>query len=332
MAKGIICLKFAVTTQIVLDILQRIILLQAVVVDRNLLTYYRLPTTYKAAQSLLNSSDISYYVMQCPFQATLTIPRPHEMPICTIVGRFTESNPYNRQKNRYSKRKLNTRVDYDLTPPARSKTKHKAKRMLKLVKIKPSQPQVAVRRPHPNNPLPKTAKHSKPKGRSEADQKRTILKPIRVTEDYDDDNADFLFDDPSLSSEEEVSETKDSTLLYHERHQKEKSGNSNVTKSNGPKNAATEMSKEESNYSPLRYLGVKDAIDVLKTQSPAQKSPFGDTEKFFADQKNYTKGVQTKAYHNIYHRDETFNDHIFYDDVEQHGNFDHHQKALDDVP
>lgn len=321
-------IRLVLSTQLLVDILQRVTLLQAVVVERNLLTYYRLPTSSTASQTFLNSNDTnSYYVMQCPFRPTLTIPKPREMPICVIVGRFSETGPsYSTYPAK--QQKLNTRVDYGLSrSQARSKTKHKPKRMIKVVKVKSSSlqhpPPVTIRRPTANptyhrSKSTNTLRRSKPL-RSELDNERTILKPIRVAQDYEED---FLLDEPmSSSEEEEEKEEKAAASNSKEKH-------SNVTHPLRG-GAAAEMSKEESNYSPLKYLGVKDAIEVLKIQNPGKNAPFGDTEKFFADQKNYTKGVQTKAYHNIYHRDESFNDHIFYDDVQQHGNYDHHQKVFD---
>lgn len=49
--------------------------------------------------------------------------------------------------------------------------------------------------------------------------------------------------------------------------------------------------------------------------------------KLSADHRKSKKGHSTKGYQHIYHRDESYNDHIFYDELKEDGKFDNRVKS-----
>ncbi|KAH8265359.1 hypothetical protein KR038_005259 [Drosophila bunnanda] len=69
--------------------------------------------------------------------------------------------------------------------------------------------------------------------------------------------------------------------------------------------------KEEAS-SPLQHLGRPHARQKLL--------------KLSADHRQFKRGNSSKGYQHMYHRDETYNDHIFYDDLHTDGEFHNYGK------
>ncbi|KAH8420724.1 hypothetical protein KR222_003136 [Zaprionus bogoriensis] len=75
--------------------------------------------------------------------------------------------------------------------------------------------------------------------------------------------------------------------------------------------AATKSPHDEA--TPLQHLG-----------QPHHKQKL---LKLSADHRKSSKGSSTKGYQHMYHRDESYNDHIFYDELKLDGKFDHRGKT-----
>ncbi|XP_065371495.1 uncharacterized protein LOC135963520 [Calliphora vicina] len=287
-------------------------IIQAIIVERNLHSYYRLPTT-----TVKTSNDSEeYYILQCPFKSSLNIPKPQDMPICVIVGRHSDDEDKQKELVKAKPRTtLNTQVDYRyLKPP----------KLVKLVKIK----------------------HGKPY--------TMFLKPIAKKE--------FTYKRPKTEIKEQYSATNiklylpnhkmllnQSTVLYPvPLVQKLLTNDSMALSSINEPQKLTQTLKPPTDLeadfvddpldeddtqasSPLKYLAVPDVLKQLQStqQLPrptATNRSVYQAEKFFADLKDSKKGFRTKGYQNMYHRDEIYQDHIFYDDLQQMGNYRIKQK------
>ncbi|XP_017056887.1 uncharacterized protein LOC108098486 [Drosophila ficusphila] len=65
--------------------------------------------------------------------------------------------------------------------------------------------------------------------------------------------------------------------------------------------------KKEEVVSPLQYLGLPHKRQKLL--------------KLSADHRKFKRGSSSKGHHHMYHRDESYNDHIFYDELEDDGKY-----------
>ncbi|XP_020815324.1 uncharacterized protein LOC110189532 [Drosophila serrata] len=75
---------------------------------------------------------------------------------------------------------------------------------------------------------------------------------------------------------------------------------------------ATEQENEKEASSPLQHLGRPHARQKLL--------------KLAADHRQFKRGNSSKGYQHMYHRDEIYNDHIFYDEVHTDGEFHNYGK------
>ncbi|KAM7362712.1 uncharacterized protein ACRADG_013282 [Cochliomyia hominivorax] len=296
-------------------------LIQAIIVERNLHSYYRLPTT-----TVKTSNDTEdFYILQCPFKSSLNIPKPQEMPVCIIVGRHSENEA--RQKDLIKAKpmsSLNTQVDYRyLKPP----------KIVKVVKVQ--------KHAKPYSVMLKPLKHL-----AESFSKRPkteIKEQIKAT------NIKVFLPNPKMTT------PNHSTVLYpvpivHKTIANDSLALSSTNESQKLRQKVKPPAKEVSDdfvddpmdeddveVSPLKYLGVQDALKKLQlTQQSPRPFSSNDSvykaEKFFADLKDYKKGFRTKGYQNMYHRDEIYQDHIFYDDLQQSGNYRIKQKLQQKQP
>ncbi|XP_030374330.1 uncharacterized protein LOC115623914 [Scaptodrosophila lebanonensis] len=79
------------------------------------------------------------------------------------------------------------------------------------------------------------------------------------------------------------------------------------------RNGGNQLSKSDSfEGTPLKYLGL-----------PHQKQKLLNLT---ADHRKFKRGSRTKGYQHMYHRDESYNDHIFYDELNLDGKFDNYGK------
>ncbi|KAH8343783.1 hypothetical protein KR059_008648 [Drosophila kikkawai] len=85
-----------------------------------------------------------------------------------------------------------------------------------------------------------------------------------------------------------------------------------VPKAPSDKVAAAEQEDEVEASSPLQHLGRPHARQKLL--------------KLAADHSQFERGNSSKGYQHMYHRDETYNDHIFYDELHADGEFHNYGK------
>lgn len=297
--------------------------IQAIIVERNLHSYYRLPTT-----TIKTSNDTEdYYILQCPFKSSLNIPKPQEMPICIIVGRHSDNEE--KQKELMKAKpvtKLNTQVDYRYL---------KSPNLIKLVKVdrkgkpytmllKPiKKPEMYYKRPKTEIREQIKATNIKvflPNTKMSYNQSSTILYPIPIVHKM------FVNDSLALSSTHEPQRLTQTLKPPPEPEDSNDFEDDPMDEDDVPV------------VSPLKYLTVPDTLKKLQqTQNlPRPMIAHNNTEykaeKFFADLKDYKKGFRSKGYQNMYHRDEIFQDHIFYDDLQQMGNYNIKEKLKEKEP
>ncbi|XP_023295629.2 uncharacterized protein LOC111678490 [Lucilia cuprina] len=293
-------------------------IIQAIIVERNLHSYYRLPTT-----TVKTSNDSEeYYILQCPFKSSLNIPKPQDMPVCIIVGRHSENEEKQKELIKAKPRtNLNTQVDYRyLKPP----------KLLKVVTMKNGKPYTMYLKPINK----KLETYKRPK--------------TEIKEMYKATNIKLLLPNPRMLLNQ-------STILYPVPMVQKMLINDSVALSSTnepqkltqtlqppPSEMETDfvddpLDEEDTQASLLKYLGVQDTLKQLQlSQKLPRPKATNQTvfkgEKFFADLKNYKKGYRTKGYQNMYHRDEIYQDHIFYDDLQQMGNYRIKEKVQEKEP
>jgi len=54
--------------------------------------------------------------------------------------------------------------------------------------------------------------------------------------------------------------------------------------------------------------------------------------KLSADHQKFNRGSRSKGYQHMYHRDESYNDHIFYDELKLDGKFDNRGQTKTQIP
>lgn len=293
-------------------------IIQAIIVERNLHSYYRLPTT--TVKTSNDSED--YYILQCPFKSSLNIPKPQEMPICMIVGRHIRNEEKQKDLIKAKPRTtLNTQVDYRyLKPP----------NLVKLVKIKNGKPYTMILKP--------------------INQKETFYKrpKTEIKESFKATNIKFILSPPKMALNK-------STILYSvPLIQKIQINDSLALSSTHEPQKLTQIleppsttmdtdfvddppDEEDTQPGSLKYLGVQNALKKLQHTQPAPHPLATNqteykSEKFFANLKDFNKGYRTKGFQNMYHRDEIYQDHIFYDDLQQMGNYQIKQKLKQKQP
>ncbi|TMW50181.1 hypothetical protein DOY81_004740 [Sarcophaga bullata] len=272
-------------------------IIQAIIVERNLHSYYRLPTsTIKTS----NSSE-DFYILQCPFKSSLNIPTPKDMPICMIVGRHSENLEKEKELIKAKPRsQLNTQVDYRyLKPPIK---------VIKVVKIRMGKPYVMYLKPVKNNenfksPIPiKLLIQNSPK----AVNQTTMVYPVPIVHKLQVNN-------DSLALSTTINEAQKLTQVIKPTSQ--------------PDDFIDDpFDEEDTQHGPLKYLGVQDVLKQLKLKQAPPHNPAAVNES------NFQKGYRTKGYQNMYHRDELYQDHIFYDDLQQMGNYRIQKKYQEKKP
>ncbi|XP_034488767.1 uncharacterized protein LOC117792661 [Drosophila innubila] len=74
--------------QLVLGLLQHLSATPAIVVERNMFAYYKLPL--RLLDTDTKHTDNLYYVLQCPPKLDNTIPKPKDMQTCTVVDQYKD--------------------------------------------------------------------------------------------------------------------------------------------------------------------------------------------------------------------------------------------------
>lgn len=278
-------------------------IIQAIIVERNLHSYYRLPTsTIKTS----NSTE-DFYILQCPFKSSLNIPPPKDMPVCIIVGRHTESHDKEKQLIKARPRsQLNTQVDYRyLKPPMK---------LIKVVKIKMGKPYAMYLKPVNDNGSLKKEQY-----KSTIPIKLLIQNPPKIM-----NQSTVVYSVPIVNK---LPVVNDSLALSSTTEVQKLKQVIKPTQQPDDDFIDDPVDDEDTQHGPLKYLGVQDTLKQLKLKQAPPYNPANsneteyNSEKFVNDLKNYKKGFRTKGYQNMYHRDEIYQDHIFYDDLQQMGNY-----------
>ena len=290
-------------------------IIQAIIVERNLHSYYRLPTsTIKTS----NSSE-DFYILQCPFKSSLNIPSPKDMPICMIVGRHSENQEKEKELIKAKPRsQLNTQVDYRyVKPPIK---------VIKVVKMRMGKPYVMYLKPVKTNEGFKTEQYKSP-----IPMKLPIQNPSNIV-----NQTTMVYTVPIIHK---LQVNNDSLALSTTLKEAQKLTQVIKKPTSQPDDYIDDpVDEEDTQHGPLKYLGVQDALKQLKLQQAPPHNPVAANEtvykleKFFNDLKNFQKGYRTKGYQNMYHRDELYQDHIFYDDLQQMGNYRIQKKHLEKQP
>lgn len=78
--------------QLVLSLLQHLSATPAIVVERNMFAYYKLPLKLLDTDAKQTDKSISnlYYVLQCPPKLDDSIPKPKDMQSCTVVDQYKD--------------------------------------------------------------------------------------------------------------------------------------------------------------------------------------------------------------------------------------------------
>ncbi|CAD6991754.1 uncharacterized protein LOC110118979 [Ceratitis capitata] len=344
-----VTLNFAfITAKLFIIFLREFAVVRSIIVERNLHAYYKLPT--KPAP--LASISKEYHILQCPFQNISVIPTPEKMEICTIVNTYREERD-NGTTSRTIKNPLHTKVKYQM--PRRHKEKHK-----KLSKSRKTRPYMIVLKPIRMGTgrscaytkalrQPQSSYHTEHFGIVKKDNSRTLpvhdtISPLEhkatdqklletsqtnvlakltpITENFEENTRD----NDEEASEEQKDEQDDLIV-----------SNSNQTSDEDYSGRTGDVENEEDREAPkdsvLKYLGAKSAIEKLSkrlsnSRSVGRMLPGEQAEKFFAEHNDFQRGEKVKGFQNYYHRDEIFNDHIFYDDLQQHGHYNDRGRSL----
>nr|XP_014089498.1 uncharacterized protein LOC106617049 [Bactrocera oleae] len=323
-------LKFVIiNANLILIILRELVMVRAIIVERNQHAYYKLPI-----RPMEYSQE--YHILQCPFQNTTAIPTPENMEICVIVNAYRE-DVKNVTIARTAKTPLHTKVKYQMT----RRYRENPKRLRKIRKIHPYMIVIRPIRMRAETSCALIAKslaqqqspsYQEHLGIVKKDNSRTLEHKIAL----DGQNpTDQRMLDTKLghvfakvtpiaenASEEENTEANDRRKEDEDAIKNDEVSSKELSDEEYP-DYDTRMldNKSVPENSVLRYLGAQAAIKKLSQKYKTDKPPGEHTEKFFKESNNYQAGEKVQGFQNYYHRDEIFNDHIFYDDLQQHGHY-----------
>ncbi|XP_039947949.1 uncharacterized protein LOC120766473 [Bactrocera tryoni] len=318
-----------ITANIVLTILRELVMVRAIIVERNLHAYYKLPV-----RPMEYSQD--YHILQCPFQNTTAIPTPENMEICVIVNAYKEEVK-NATMARTLKTPLHTKVKYHVTRRYRKNPK-------RLKKIRKISPYMIVIRPVRMRAETSCALVAKALAQQQAPSYSEHLGIVKK------DNSRSFEHEKTLEGQKLTDQRMLDTKLAHvfakvtpitENTTEEGNLDANEDRKENKdamendEVSSKELSDEEypdydtrmpenknvPENSVLRYLGAQAAIKKLSQKYKADQAPSEHAEKSFEESNNYQAGEKLQGFQNYYHRDEIFNDHIFYDDLQQHGHY-----------
>ncbi|XP_034117934.1 uncharacterized protein LOC117576906 [Drosophila albomicans] len=78
--------------QLILGLLQHLGATPAIVVERNMFAYYKLPLRLLDMEVTHSDKSVSglYYVLQCPPKLDDNIPKPRDMQVCRVVDKYKD--------------------------------------------------------------------------------------------------------------------------------------------------------------------------------------------------------------------------------------------------
>ncbi|XP_054747893.1 uncharacterized protein LOC129253504 [Anastrepha obliqua] len=330
-----------ITGRIIITFLQELAIVRAIIVERNLHAYYKLPA--KPTQSIPQE----YHILQCPYQNTTTIPAPENMEVCVIVNNYREE-----MKNATTKSPLHTKIKYQMSRKYRGNPKRMTKRLKMppyMIIVRPVRTRAESNCPYAKlqrlSQFPYYAEHLKivKKDNSRAvEQQRAALQNLKPP---DQKLAGTRENQNILAKVIPITENIEETLEGKDEQSKETNKAINqgeAAMESDEADAKSESDEEYADYdtykktstedkiimptdSVLKYLGTKEAIETLskhfRDRAMVGKVPKGNVEKYFGEHKDYKQGEKVHGFQNYYHRDEIFNDHIFYDDLQQQGHY-----------
>ncbi|XP_037943037.1 uncharacterized protein LOC119675893 [Teleopsis dalmanni] len=294
--------------KILLKILLEVSIIQAIVVERNYYYYYKLPVNLALTNNLDNATQ-AYFILQCPKYPTNDIPTPKDMKICAIVGKYLGKDAFGYEKITSV---LYTKVDYKLKPNNNTQKDYQSNRLPYAIVIQPIK-------------LAKLYKErQKNQTRSANFDDITVPKEPSKSSYVDayikDGGTPLLRDLTQTVDKSFLSQISDEDML------------SEINQTRGKDTSLKQIPLDKNledvlPVSPLKYLSVQDVIQKL-FQNKIKKYQIDDLknstaiDNFFENHKSYNKGEKSKGFQTMYHRDEVFNDHIFYDDLTENGNYD----------
>ncbi|XP_011184139.1 uncharacterized protein LOC105213187 [Zeugodacus cucurbitae] len=317
---------------IILTILQELVMVRAIIVERNLHAYYKLP---------VNPEEYSqeYHILQCPYRNTTAIPTPENMDICVIVNAYREKVKNATTTARTKKTPLHTKVKYQMTRRYRENPK-------RFGKIRKIRPYMIVIRPV----RMKTESSCVLVAKALAQQQQQAPSYHEHLGIVKKDNSRTLDHRTALNNQNPTDQRMVDTKLTHvfakvtpiteNANEEENTDEEDSKKEDAVAKESNEMSSPKSSYeeftdydtrvlgeknlpgnSVLRYLGAQAAIRKLGQRHAKDQPTNEHAERFFEESNNYQGGEKLQGFQNYYHRDEIFNDHIFYDDLQQHGHY-----------
>ncbi|KAL7730067.1 hypothetical protein ACLKA6_009350 [Drosophila palustris] len=106
--------------QLVLGLLQHLSATPAIVVERNMFAYYKLPLRSLDMETKHTDKSLSnlYYVLQCPPKLDDSIPKPRDMQTCTVVDQYKDIWRSKQKSKKNPKRRPSRMMVSPLSPPA----------------------------------------------------------------------------------------------------------------------------------------------------------------------------------------------------------------------
>ncbi|XP_075145229.1 uncharacterized protein LOC142220143 [Haematobia irritans] len=305
--------------EILVNVIQQLVIVQSIIVERNLYSYYRLPISAVRR----NNGNQEFFILQCPFKSSLNIPKPEEMEVCKIIDKYKNSTRDMEKSEEDMAQEFNkttTRFKADhrvLKPPKEVKWfKLKMRKKPYKVYIKPYKVKHYYNRPK-----------TEIKEQFKATNVRLYLdrpKPLVTTKFTLTRQPIHIEDSLSLSSSLKPK-------IVNQTTNKPSKELSMSNETDYDDDYDSDIDSEEINSekpTALKFLGTKDVLSklqqALSKDRPAhpKNASVDKSQKFFVESNKYKKGYKTKGYQNMYHRDEIYQDHIFYDDLQQKGNYD----------
>ncbi|XP_017482406.1 PREDICTED: uncharacterized protein LOC108371366 [Rhagoletis zephyria] len=334
--------------RIIFTLLQELAIARGIIVERNLHAYYKLPI--KPAQYTIPQE---YHILQCPYQNTSAIPTPENMDICVIINSYREEMK-NATTTHTTKSPLHTKVKYQMPRKYRDVP-------MQLTKRPNTHPYMIVIRPMRMGtesncryakrlrlkPLPYYVEHL---GIVKKDNCRTLVQqsPLQSVKPPDQRTASARGRLNIVAKVKPITEHVEENVGEIVEKVADNSAVDSKAEASMDSEEAKSQSESEEEYadygghnktfakesilapktSVLKYLGTKDAIEKLsKLHSRDRTLPMEGTERYFAEHNDLQRGEKAHGFQNYYHRDEIFNDHIFYDDLQQQGEYVNRDRA-----
>ncbi|XP_067618183.1 uncharacterized protein [Eurosta solidaginis] len=327
-----ISIKLSVTTIRLIAILQELTILNAIIVEHNLYSYYKLPGKPEQVPR-------EFHILQFPYHNTTDTPTLSNMENYSIVN----SNQKNYTNTQITKSALNTSVKYQVP----TKSRGMSDRLTKIVSLCPY---IIVRSDFVSkcfyandvwkNPSPTVENLSVVEKNNESRnlESRTPLqnqKPLKKNVQATDKHVLAKIVPITQNKNGEV--VCDGTSTVEEQMESAEAKSMNIDDENfaGHNTKSVEYAASADKRMPiksvLKYLGSEKPIKRYNKKYFKSQPLRTSGEKYYDEQTNYQRGEKLHGFQNYYHRDEIYNDFIFYDDLQQNGHYVNRSRQLDNV-